>query len=579
MSLSNAAMTVAPNLSQVGMQVGSQDGWVRPRTLRGVLGFLRGYPWLVLPMALGSLAWGRLTRNQRIIDDRRALLKLMAKGADYYCSLFWLFRGFYWTSDPHRPASFFAIHEDQPATEPRTLKVGSLELAYGSGDFDAPELRLSWPIRLFYRLLGSLPRIQADNRPLPPIEDYRAMLRDIFGPTFVSYRPITSDPNDPETVRAYMTHDYGAPWLRREGERFVADLSHWESLEVVDPSKYERYGGRLEFDADLSEVSITWQGVRYTPAHRDWAKVRYIFTSTVLLAVVVEQHTVHVHYLNAALFGLAVRTDLTPDHPIYRLLRPFTLRTVMINEHAVHTIIGQSGLLYHGSALSWPSLETLYQHAADSYRHEPMPAYLERQGLLEADGAPAPGVAFADESLRVYGLIDRFVRDYVSLYYKDDAAVAADTTLAGFWARIVDGLPATAGVAATPTREGLVDLLAVFIWNVSFWHDYTSQTGNSLGDYRLGAVLLKREDVYGTVMPNMQEHLVTLLAHQLTTVQGPKVVDNFHHVWLDDEARAVALRFQQGLWDYRADLEQRNQGRDLVFNAFDPAVIETSVQT
>lgn len=251
----------------------------------------------------------------------------------------------------------------------------------------------------------------------------------------------------------------------------------------------------------------------------------------------------------------------------------------MINEHAVHTIVMQSGLLYHGSALSWSGLERAYRHAAESYRHEPEPARLRRIGLIDDDGNVAAGIAFAEEGVRVYQLIEDFVRDYLGLYYTDDRAIEADAALAGFWAEIVAGLPSSAGVAATPSFAGLVDLLAVFIWNVSFWHDYTSQTGNSLGDYRLGAVLIKREDVYGTYHPNVQEHLVTLLAHQLTTVQGPKVVDNYHHMWLDTRATKLALRFQQALWDYRAGLDERNAGRELIFNAYDPAIIETSVQT
>lgn len=50
-------------------------------------------------------------------------------------------------------------------------------------------------------------------------------------------------------------------------------------------------------------------------------------------------------------------------------------------------------------------------------------------------------------------------------------------------------------------------------------------------------------------------------------------------MWLDTRATKLALRFQQALWDYRAGLDERNAGRALIFNAYDPAIIETSVQT
>jgi len=239
----------------------------------------------------------------------------------------------------------------------------------------------------------------------------------------------------------------------------------------------------------------------------------------------------------------------------------------------------ESGILYHGSALTWKSIKDLYKHAADMYRHVPVPKELKSKGLLEADDSAAKNVAFAEEGLHAYGTIERFVKKYINLYYTNDHALKSDGLLNEFYKEVIGGMPDTAGVPKTMSKSSLVDLISVFIWNSTFWHDYTSQTGNSLADYRLGAVLIKNEEHYGSFYPNMQEHFVTLLAHQLTTVEGSKIVDNFHKFWLDDEARDIALDFQQELWDFKDGMDARNKKRDFIFNAYDPEMIESSVQT
>jgi hypothetical protein len=59
------------------------------------------------------------------------------------------------------------------------------------------------------------------------------------------------------------------------------------------------------------------------------------------------------------------------------------------------------------------------------------------------------------------------------------------------------------------------------------------------------------------------------------------IIDRFvrSYVGLDDRALGLALQFQRELWQYRGELAGRNATRDMVFNAYDPAVTESSVQT
>lgn len=551
------------------------------KRIANTLGYIKGFPWWLLPAGAGSYLQARIKGDELAEENALALLKMMKLGGDQFCALIWLLRGFYSIAEPYKPARYFEVENDSfPRTQARVIDLDGLKLQYGVNDFDAPERKMSTRYRVLYWLMKNGPGMQSHHLPLPPVEEYKELLRDTFGPTFVAYRPFKGNPDDPKVLCHYFTHDYGAPWLTREGDKFVVDLSHWEKAELKCGGKiYDTYGGRLEFDAAMEDVSIQWCGETYRPSHPQWARARYVLVSTALIAVVLEHHTLQVHYLNSALFALKSRTHLTPSHPVLRLLRPFTLRSVMINEHAIHSILTESGILLHGTALTWKSIKQLYKNGAATYRHVPVPQQLQDKGLLEEDGTAAKGVAFAQESLYAYDIIEQFVKSYLAIYYPDENTLQADEELLEFYEQVRAGMPETAQVPMHANLTAMTNLLAVFIWNATFWHDFTSQTGNSLSDYRYGSVLIKREDVFGSFYPNMQEHLVTLLAHQLTTVEGNKVVDNFHKFWLDEKALGAALEFQANLWRYRTELKKRNLSRPFTFNAYDPAVIESSVQT
>jgi hypothetical protein len=544
--------------------------------VRRTLGFLIGFPWTLVPLAtMRSLA--ALRGDARAKENARALWKLMFSGADFFCCVVWYLRGFYSMSDPYKNAKDFPLSSDDFKIVPKTFEVDEqLSFQYGANDFDMPERRMSGVYRALYFMMRHAPPPRAVQIDFESITDFQQMLKDTFKRTFVALRPITLAPSDPQTAVKYFTHDYGAPYLEKKDGRLVADLSHWENLELKCGGKtYERYGGKFSFNPDGSDPEITYLGKTYHPSDADWPRVQYIVLSTTLLAVVVELHTTHVHMLNSALFTLKTRSILNKDHPIYRLMRPFTIKSVAINEHAIHSILGDSGILLHGSALTYGSLKRLYRSANDGYKHIPLPQLLTSRGLA----SEAANVPYVEEGLRVWKIISDFVTHYVELYYPDDAALRADTELAAWYEGIRGGMPATSGVSPTLSRQALIDLIAVYIWNVTVYHDVTSQTGNTLYDYRLGATIVKRADKFGTWYPNFQEHAITLLAHQLTTIESVKLTDNFHCWWLDDRAHRTALKFQEELWDFHFDLAERNKKRDLTYNAMDPIYIETSVQT
>jgi hypothetical protein len=61
--------------------------------LEQAVGYLKGYPWPLLPVALGTLVKGYLEGNEKDQKNARVLLEMMGRGADFFTSLIWFVRG------------------------------------------------------------------------------------------------------------------------------------------------------------------------------------------------------------------------------------------------------------------------------------------------------------------------------------------------------------------------------------------------------------------------------------------------------------------------------------------------------
>ncbi len=192
-------------------------------------------------------------------------------------------------------------------------------------------------------------------------------------------------------------------------------------------------------------------------------------------------HLGRAHFLLEAV-AVAAGRQLAPWHPLAVLLQPHLVGTLAINGAARDQLVvpgGQIDVLL-GPAL--PDAMAWVRQGVQSFdpRADRFDRALERRQLHDA---PVQ-LPWRDDGRRVFEPLLAWVRDYVGLYYPDDAAVQADTELQG----MVDALGSDDGgrlahVGEVADREALVDLFVGVLWCATAHHAAVNYTQyDFLGD-------------------------------------------------------------------------------------------------
>jgi arachidonate 15-lipoxygenase len=170
-------------------------------------------------------------------------------------------------------------------------------------------------------------------------------------------------------------------------------------------------------------------------------------------------------------FALAARRNLAPVHPLAVLLDPHFEHTHFINHTARNSLIADGGTLDRlmpqpiaaTRALVADAVATLDLGAADPR------ARLRALGLDDADALPQ--LPYRDDAVAHWDALLRWVDDYLRVYYRDDAAVAADREVQAFAAEL--GAPdggRLRGVPAARTVDALAALVTLAIFTGSVQH-------------------------------------------------------------------------------------------------------------
>lgn len=175
---------------------------------------------------------------------------------------------------------------------------------------------------------------------------------------------------------------------------------------------------------------------------------------------------------------LATHRTLAPWHPLHVLLEPHFDNTLVTNDIAMTSLIGPGGNMERlQSGVLEDSLDLAKRALKDFRLSESAPTedYAAR-GVDDLD--VLPDYPFRDDGLLTWPLLRTWARDYLRLYYVDDASVAGDTELAAW----IDELGSNeggrlAGLTRLQTFDALAELVARILFRCTVYHaafNYTS---------------------------------------------------------------------------------------------------------
>lgn len=177
---------------------------------------------------------------------------------------------------------------------------------------------------------------------------------------------------------------------------------------------------------------------------------------------------------------VAANRQLAQGHPLLKLLEPHFRFTININDDAIHSLITPGGVVATNVG---PAIEDTLRLVGDAHRawrwddNHPGRVF----ALRGVDKLPV--FAFRDDTLLLWPAIQRFVGDYLRLYYRNDQDVRDDVELQGFVHELTApqycGLKGLGGLTATgdearPWRleslDYLVEMVSLILYTAGPQH-------------------------------------------------------------------------------------------------------------
>uniref|UniRef100_A0A3B3BRK3 Si:dkey-17e16.9 n=1 Tax=Oryzias melastigma TaxID=30732 RepID=A0A3B3BRK3_ORYME len=206
-----------------------------------------------------------------------------------------------------------------------------------------------------------------------------------------------------------------------------------------------------------------------TDPEKDWLLAKLFFKSADLVECEVVHHLLITHFLSEV-FAVATLRCFPTIHPLYKLLIPHFRFTLHINIMGREALLGPDGALCTSSFGLEGLLELMGRALSEvTYSSLCLPENITARGLESI-----PNFYYRDDALKLWNIIESFVRSVVKDYYPSDDAVCKDTELQewiceiftqGFLENKQSGVP-----ASFHTVEEVVKFVTMVIFTASVQH-------------------------------------------------------------------------------------------------------------
>jgi len=234
-------------------------------------------------------------------------------------------------------------------------------------------------------------------------------------------------------------------------------------------------------DPSLSPIVVRVDDAANAQAYWAWQSAK-----TTVQVADFNYHEMFVHlgrtHLMSEAFAMATQRQLAVAHPLSRLLAPHLEGAMFINEAATLLIMAP---LTTGDAILSAPIETLQRECgrdrlAYDFYDNMLPNDLRARGVDNTDALP--DYPYRDDALLVWNAINRWVGDYIGVYYANDGDVTGDYELKA-WADELATSGKIKGFRAITTRSQLVSVVTAIIFNASAQHAAVNFPQNSIMTY------------------------------------------------------------------------------------------------
>ncbi|XP_067141710.1 polyunsaturated fatty acid 5-lipoxygenase-like [Centruroides vittatus] len=157
----------------------------------------------------------------------------------------------------------------------------------------------------------------------------------------------------------------------------------------------------------------------FTPADPPytWLLVKMYFNHA---EVMYHESCTHLGFTHFLAEGIAICThrNLSPSHPIFKLLAPHFFNVIAINKLAIETIISPGGWIDRTMSVKREGVIQLVEKSLKEWKMDAngnIPKEFSNRGVLDSN--ILPNYPFRDDTVALYNAIRKYVNDVISHYY------------------------------------------------------------------------------------------------------------------------------------------------------------------
>jgi hypothetical protein len=440
-------------------------------------------------------------------------------------------------------------------------------------------------LKAIIRLNNRLNPIVDTDTAWASVESGKQGIQSIFGKYLPEKRVDWKghDPAGDEALRWWVFSGFGALELRRleeqtarteqVGGRIPWFVSSYEFLKdlPVRPG-LASYGGAVYLDQQGNILKMRLRGKDVFPHEgQTWEAAKFAYRSTSLMWATMYHHLFYSHYSISNSGVLATMQNLSPDHPLRLLLKPFLFRTAAINNGAADSLLPKGSSFNRATGFTWESTEAGYSLMLKMVTFKPLPELLRERGIdpVSLAGLPDDIFPFGRDGELFWNTLNKFTTDMLHHAPVFSNLVKSDPVKA-WWEHMNKSLDFSGGDLSVET---LSTFLTQFFYTVSGFHSWVGHVTPYVDDPSIAAGKLFPD----ATRTNQQNSVELGVIASITGLPTPSILGDFSHLMPDDYSKQSLKRLHENLLGMGREIQNRNTTRQIPLQAFLPEELNLSV--